>query len=132
MHIQHIPSSLQEYQKWVQDYERANVVLQETNTAVGNSTVNIVKGWMPFFAKPFVFPVMKCLLDEDMLKALGYTQPSPVLKAFVKGGMKLRALGLRYITFKKYPSFFTTEKNRTYPKGYRTEELGPVNLVKHI
>ena len=87
---------------------------------------------MPFFAKPFVLPVMKCLLDDSMLRALGYSTPSPLLKSVVKGAMKLRALGLRKITFKKYPSFVTTEYNRTYPKGYEIDELGPENLVKKI
>jgi hypothetical protein len=132
MNIQHIPSSLNDFEKWVRTYESENVVAEKTNTEVGNATVNIVKGWMPFFAKPFVFPVMKCLLDEDMLKALGYTKPSAVLKSFVNAAMKLRAFALRKISFKKYPSFVTTEKNRTYPKGYDIEQLGPGNLVKHF
>src|SRR5258706_10868959 len=69
MHIENIPASLNELAKWLQEYERMYVVLEETNTDVGNATVNIVKGWMPFFLKPFVFPVMKCLLDKDMLLA---------------------------------------------------------------
>ena len=55
MHIENIPASLNEFAKWLREYEKIHVVLEETNTAVGNATVNIVKGWMPFFAKPFVF-----------------------------------------------------------------------------
>ena len=45
--------------------------------------------------------------------------------------MRVRAFGLRKITFKKYPSFVTIEKNRTYPKGYEITKLGPENLVKN-
>jgi hypothetical protein len=75
---------------------------------------------------------MKCLLDKDMLKALGYRKPSPVLKLFVNCAMRVRAFTLREISFKKYPSFVTTEKNRTYPKGYDIEELGPGNIVKNF
>ena len=130
MNIKNIPNSLDDFEKFIEEYERKNFVPEETNHAVGNATVNIVKGWMPFFAKPFVLPVMKCLLDKNMLKALGYSQPPAVLKAVVGGAMKLRALSLRKITFKKYPSFVTTEKNRTYPKGYEIPQLGPENLVK--
>jgi hypothetical protein len=132
MHIHDIPQSLKEFEKWVESYEQQHIVLQETNTEVGNATVNIVKGWMPFFAKPFVFPVIKCLLDDDMLNALGYMKPPAALRFFVKGAMRLRALGLRKLSFRKYPSFFTTEKNRTYTKGYDMHELGPANLIKHI
>jgi len=132
MHIQNIPASLEEFEEFVKDYEEKNFVLQETNTWVGNATVNIVKGWMPFFAKPFFLPVMKCLLDKSMLKALGYSIPSGVLRKSVYGAMRLRASGLKKITFKKYPSFVTTEKNRTYPKGYEIEKLGPENVLHQV
>ena len=132
MNIKDIPGSLNDLEKFVEVYEKNNVALVETNHAVGNATVDIVKGWMPFFARPFVLPVMKCLLDKNMLKALGYTAPPSLLKILVNGAMRVRAFSLRKITFKKYPSFFTIEKNRTYPKGYEITKLGPENLVKKI
>src|SRR5437773_436280 len=72
MNIKNIPASLDGLERFVAEYEKQNFAPVETNHAVGNATVNIVKGWMPFFAKPFVFPVMKSLLDENMLKALNY------------------------------------------------------------
>jgi hypothetical protein len=132
MNIKNIPGSLDDLEKFVEGYEKNNFIAVETNHAVGNATVNIVKGWMPFFARPFVLPVMKCLLEENMLKALGYSTPPSLLKILVRGAMKVRAFFLQKITFKKYPSFVTTEKNRTYPKGYDIIKLGPENLVKKI
>jgi hypothetical protein len=132
MNIKNIPPSLDDLKKFVDDYEKNNVVPVETNKAVADATVNIVKGWMPLFARPFVFPVMKCLLDENMLMALGYNQPPFFLKIFVNGAMGLRAFFLQKMTFKKYPSFVTIEKNRSYPKGYEIQDLGPGNLVKKI
>jgi len=132
MHIETIPASLKEFEEFVHRYETRNFILQETNTWVGNATVNIVKGWMPFFAKPFVLPVMKCLHDDAMLKALGYSKPSGWLRKLVYGAMRLRAFALKAITFKKYPSFVTTEKNRTYPKGYEIEQLGPANILHQL
>ncbi len=132
MNIKNIPGSLNDFEKFIEEYERKNFVPEETNHAVGNATVNIVKGWMPFFIRPMVLSVMKCLLDKNMLKALGYSQPPSVLKAMVHSAMRVRAFFLRKITFKKYPSFVTTEKNRTYPKGYEIGQLGPENLVKKL
>jgi hypothetical protein len=132
MNIKNIPVSLSDLEKFVDEYEKNNFVTVETNHAVGNATVNIVKGWMPFFARPFVLPVMKCLLEENMLKALGYPAPPFLLKILVNIAMRMRAFSLREITFKKYPSFVTIEKNRTYPKGYEIMQLGPENLVKKI
>jgi hypothetical protein len=132
MNIKNIPSSLTDFEKFVAEYEMKNFVVAESNHAVGNATVNIVKRWMPFFIRPLVLSVMKCLLDKIMLKALGYSQPSSVLRGMVYGAMRVRAFFLRKITFKKYPSFVTTEKNRTYPKGYEIGQLGPENLVKKL
>jgi hypothetical protein len=132
MNIKNIPASLAGFEKFVEEHEKNNFIPDDNNHAVGNATVNIVKGWMPFFAKPFVLPVMKCLLDEKMLKALGYSSPPALLKIVVKGVMKTRGFMLRRITFKEYPSFVTTEYNRTYPKGYEIEKLGPENLVKKL
>jgi hypothetical protein len=44
----------------------------------------------------------------------------------------LRALSLRKISFKRYPSFLTIEPNRTYPHGYEIEQLGPEQIVSRI
>jgi hypothetical protein len=132
MHMQDIPSSLEDFRAWVADYERRNFIPAETNTLVGNATVDIVKGWMPGFARPFVLPVMKCLLDKPMLNALGYSEPPALLRNIVRAGMKLRGLGLRKITFMHYPSFVTTEPNRTHPHGYEIEGLGPEHIVSKL
>ena len=132
MKIKNIPGSLSDFEKFVREYETKNFVFRQSNLAVGNATIEIVKGWMPFFAKPFVLPVMKCLLDDAMLKALGYSPAPLFLKTLVRGAMKLRAIALRKITFKKYPSFVSTEPNRTYPNGYKIEQLGPENLIRKL
>ncbi|MBD0287982.1 MAG: DUF2236 domain-containing protein, partial [Flavisolibacter sp.] len=132
MHIKDIPESLTEFRSFVADYEKSIFIYNDTNKEVGNATVRIVEGWMPFFAKPFVLPVMKCLLDKNMLQALGYKQPPAILKASVQAAMRSRALGLRFITFKKYPLFVTTEPVRTYPEGYKIEHLGPENIVRKL
>lgn len=116
--INAIPSSLEELNIFVGKYEEENFRYEKSNNALASATINIVKGWMPFFAKPFVLPVIRCLLDEKMLKVLGYKQPSPILKYIVVQAMKTRAFFLQKITFKRYPSFVSTERNRTYPEGY--------------
>lgn len=132
MGIQNIPGSLTDFEVFMTKYEEQYFIPADTNNAVGNATVNIVKGWMPFFVKPLVLPIMKCLLDDSMLKALGYTLPPRWLKTSVKAAMRLRAFALQKITFKKYPSFITEEHNRTYPTGYRIEQLGPENIVQKL
>jgi hypothetical protein len=94
--------------------------------------VKIVKGWMPFFVKPLVLPVMTCFLDRKMLMALGYSAPPAWLKKMVNAAMRVRAWALKHITFRPYPVFFTSEPNRTYPNGYNIKGLGPTNLVRNL
>ena len=132
MHIQDIPVSLEDFKSWAADYEGRNFQPSDSNKAVGDATVNIVKGWMPVFAKPFVKPVMKCLRDKPMLTALGYREPPSLLRTVVHGAMWLRGLALRKITFMHYPSFVTIEPNRTYKHGYEIEKLGPEAIVSRL
>lgn len=132
MKIQNIPSSLEEFKMFVTAYEKKNFFYMETNHYVGMATVNTVKNWMPGAVRWLVLPVIKCLLDNTMIKAMGFTPPSPVLKQIVHSAMRLRAFFLQKITFKKYPSFFSTEKIRTYPRGYTIEGLGPENILHKI
>lgn len=132
MHLKAIPTSLQAFEEFARNYESRHFVYAKTNKEVGDATVNIVKGWMPFFIKPLVLPVMKCFLDEKMLRALGHSAPAPMLKKLVNFAMKSRAWALKYITFKPYPTFYTTEPNHTYPKGYRIAQLGPAKLVQKL
>jgi hypothetical protein len=55
MHIHDIPPSLDAFEKWLDDYHAQHVMLAETNTEVGNATVNIVKGWIPFLQNLLYF-----------------------------------------------------------------------------
>lgn len=130
MGLQNIPASLDGFQDFANRYENSHFVFTETNKLVGEATVNVVKGWMPFFAQPFVLPVIRCFLDAKMLRSLGFEPPNSLLAKTVQTVMKLRALLLRYVTFMPYPYFFTTQRNRSYPKGYKIEELGPETLVQ--
>jgi hypothetical protein len=131
MNIEDIPDTLKELKDFSEDYERETFIYSKSNKAIADATIEIVKGWLPFFAKPFVFPIMKCFLDDRMLTAFGYTHSPRWLKMLVLFIMKVRALVLGKITFKKYPTLFTTEKNRSYPDGYQIEQLGPQQIVKN-
>lgn len=130
--ISAVPSSLEELKIFVEGYEQCNFHYEKSNNALASATNNIIKGWMPFFAKHIVLLVIRCLLDQKMLKVLGYKLPPLLLKNTVVMAMKARAYCRRAITFIKYPSFVSTERNRTYPKGYQIVELGPHALIHKI
>lgn len=130
MGLQNIPESLQAFRDFADRYETTHFVYADANKSVADATVEVVKGWMPSFARPLVWPVMRCFLDRKMLSALGYPPPPTWLAKVVHLAMRLRAKVLRYVTFMPYPYFFTVQRNRTYRSGYRLKELGPEGLVK--
>lgn len=130
MGLQNIPTSLQAFQDFAERYENTHFVYTDSNKKVADATVKVVEGWMPSFSRPFVGKVIRCFLDAKMRTALGYPAPAPWLAKLVHLAMRLRAKVLRYVTFMPYPYFFTLQRNRTYPRGYRLEDLGPGSLVR--
>ncbi len=48
MNIKDIPESLADFRSFVAGYERKYFIYNDTNKEVGNATVRIVEGWMPF------------------------------------------------------------------------------------
>ena len=47
------------------------------------------------------------------------------MRRMVEGTLKLRVRVLRLFPTRRTPRLRTAIKHRTYPKGYRIEELGP-------
>ena len=130
MHLQNIPETMEEFEEFAKGYESRHFTFAETNRQVGDATVNIVKNWMPFFARPLVLPVMTCFFDEKMQLAMGYSAPPALLQKLVALAMAVRATVIRNISFLSYPTFITEQTNRSYPRGYEIEQLGPANVVR--
>jgi hypothetical protein len=65
------------------------------------------------------------LLDEPLLRALALPRPTAAERHAVEGALKLRARALRLFPPRRKPRLRTELSRRTYPHGYRVEELGP-------
>ena len=46
-------------------------------------------------------------------------------RRFVIGALRLRARLLRWVPARRHPRLRTEMRHRSYPRGYRIEELGP-------
>lgn len=130
MHLQNIPETMEAFEEFAKDYESRYFIFAKTNKRVGDATVNIVKNWMPSIVGPFVLPVMTCFFDEKMRRAMGYAAPPALLQKLVNLTMAVRAKAIKYISFLPYPFFITEQANRSYPGGFKIEDLGPANVVK--
>ena len=69
------------------------------------------------------------MLDDEMIAAFGFPRPLPLTRGLLRFGLKARGRAVRWLPPRRQPHFFTDDRNRTHPGGYRTGELGPTKLV---
>jgi hypothetical protein len=129
MGIRDIPSSYEAFQEWSRAYERAQFGFAETNQRVGSSTRDLFAAWFPRALKPIVRYSIYAMLDDSMIAAFGFPRPLPLTRPLLRAGLKLRGTAVRWLPPRRKPHFFTDNRNRTYPRGYRIAELGPPRLV---
>jgi hypothetical protein len=64
-------------------------------------------------------------MDERLRDAVGLPHPHPVVERLVPWMLRLRGRLVRLLPERRSPRLITQQKHRTYPHGYRIEELGP-------
>lgn len=128
MKIRDIPPSYEAFEAWSRDYERRTFRFTESNRKIGIATRDLFAAWYPRPLAPLVHGAIYALLDDTMLEAFGFPRPLPGVRAAVGGLLRLRGAMVRWLPPRREPNFFTDRPNRTHPKGYAIEELGPPRL----
>jgi hypothetical protein len=129
MGITDIPPSYEAFEAWSLAYERKHFQFAASNQRVGTSTRKIFESWAPRVMAPVVRYSIYAMLDDNMITAFGFPKPLPLTRPLLRGALKLRGRVLRFFPPLKEPHFFTDDKNRTHPDGYRIGELGPPKLI---
>lgn len=125
MHITDIPQTLADFEAFNLAYEREHFEFHASNAAVGNKTLDLLLGfYMPKWLFPVGKPVALCLMDAPLRKAMGYQKPPNWLIKTIKQSMILRSRLLRWLPERKKAMLGTLRKRKTYPQGYKVEELG--------
>jgi len=105
---------------------------EETRYAVSRSSRNLAEAAMkvvladmhvPRILFPAGLDVVTALCEPRLVAALGFPEPSPMLRRGVGAVMGLRRTVLRLLPPKTTPTPPQTG-SRTYPEGYEIEELG--------
>lgn len=126
MNIKNIPATYEELERYNIEYERDNFRYSDTNRRVGEATRDMFLDWFlprPLHAlgRPFIY----ALMDEPLLRAFGFPMPSKTMRRVIEGALKLRSRLVHLLPTRRTPRLRTAMKHRTYPKGYKVEELGP-------
>jgi hypothetical protein len=125
MGIRNIPERFEDFQHYSEDYEARRYRFTEANRAVGAATVELFAGWFWHPLRPLVRQAIYALLDAPARRAFGFPAANRVIRALVIGAMKARAVALRFLPRRRRPLLRTAMTQRTYPKGYTIENLGP-------
>jgi len=126
MAIQSIPDGIEEFAAFNSDYERTHFRFAESNQRVGNATVDLMLGWyLPAPLRRFGAAAVYALMDEPLLAAFGFPRPSPLLRSIAEQSLRIRAAFVRQLPERRRPYLVSTIRHRSYPRGYRLEDLGP-------
>jgi hypothetical protein len=125
MNLEDIPETMGKFREFVLAYQAKYFEFSPSNQRVAEATLKIVKGWYPSVIHFLIKPATVALIDEDMRLAFGFKRVSPLLKSSLKGLLKLRRYPNRVFNWEKSPMLLENSLNRTYPKGYEIEQIGP-------
>lgn len=130
MGLHSLPNTLKEMEAQADAYEAKNFKYAPENEQIARATVAVMENWFPPFLRSPILPAVSAMLDEPLRKAFGFPTPPSWVRPFLEGGLKVRANFLRLFNPNQKVSFITTQKNRSYPKGYTIEDLGPPHFPR--
>jgi hypothetical protein len=126
MNIQGIPDTIDELERYNLEYERVHFEYSATNRKVGIATRDLFLSWyLPkqwqWLGRPFIYAAM----DDRLLDAFGFPKPSAAVRRIVEGLIRFRGQLIRLLPERRRPQLLTTKRHRSYPDGYRLDDLGP-------
>jgi hypothetical protein len=125
MNIRDIPADYAEFERFNVAYENENYRFSETNHRVGKATRDLFKSWFPRWTGPLVERGIYAFMDDNLIRAFGFPQPSAFMRKVVGTGLKLRGGALRFWPRRPRARLRTEMTHPSYPDGYKIEKLGP-------
>ena len=125
MNIKNIPPDYGRFERFNLDYEARHCRYSEANQRVGSATRELMVSWFPRFLAPLVRSAIYSLLDPHALAAFGFPQPIGAVRWLIIRALRLRGWCASYFSGGRRPRLRTEMVHRSYPAGYRIEDLGP-------
>jgi ER-bound oxygenase mpaB/B'/Rubber oxygenase, catalytic domain len=125
MGIRDIPETLADLDVFNRRFEQERFAYTDEARRVGLATRDLFLSWFPWLPKRLGARAIHALLDDPLLDAFGFPRPTPAERAAVAGALRGRARLVRLLPHRRRPHLRTERRRRSYPRGYRIEELGP-------
>ncbi|HEY9764514.1 MAG TPA: oxygenase MpaB family protein [Trichocoleus sp.] len=132
MGLQRLPSTYEAFEQYNLAYEAEHFRYSAAAQRVGEATVALFLSWFPSPLRPTLRPLVYAMLDDGMLAAFGFPAPGSLQRRSVEGVLRLRSHLLRYWLPRTRPGFYVDEPQRSYPKGYQLEDIGPPTLIARL
>ncbi|MFJ7078996.1 oxygenase MpaB family protein [Streptomyces sp. NPDC098781] len=125
MGIKDIPRSYDEFERYLNEYEAAHFAWDADARRVSDATLELMASWYPRPLRPAVRKATLALLDEPLLRAFHYEQPSALLSRAVRGALRLRGRVVRWLPPRRAPHYARQNREiKCYPDGYEVADLG--------
>jgi hypothetical protein len=130
MNIADIPADYAAYEAWFDAYERDNFAYTPANRRLFDASQELLVDRFPSWAAPLARGVGTALLDEPLRRALGVDRASWALRVAVRGGFRLRARIVRWMSARTETAFTPGGGMKSHPNGYELDDLGPRSLSR--
>jgi hypothetical protein len=127
MGIKGIPATHQDFACFLDRYEEDYFGFDQAGLAVSEATLGLMATFPPNQHAPraLVDWFAKALMDDRLLAAFGYRQPSRWERAAASGALRLRGAAVRFMPPRKKPLYGRQLRSiRSYPHGYDVAKLG--------
>jgi hypothetical protein len=125
MAIKDVPDTYAGLEEYYDDFARRHYRFAPENLVLARATRDLLLGWyLPKPLWPLGRPFVHALMDDALLDAVGLPRPHPLIRRIAEGAVRLRSRIVRRLPPRHRPRLITRQRNRTYPRGYRIEDLG--------
>ena len=127
MNIKAIPVDYGEFERFNLEYERERFGQTDGGHRVAAATRDMFLRWFPLLPHAVGARAIYAILDDRLLDALGFPHPTRVERRLVQAALRTRSRAVRGLPPRRRPRLRTAMRRRSYPRGWRIEELGPAD-----
>lgn len=129
MDIKDIPTDYAGFERFNLEYDARFCRYSGTNSRVGSATRELMVGWFPRLLAPLVRSAIHSLLEPAALAAFGFPEPAGATRWLFTKALTVRGWLASFLPPRRQPRLRTKMAHRSYPAGYRVEDIGlPRNL----
>jgi hypothetical protein len=124
MGITDIPGEFADFERYNVEYERTRFRYAASNAQVSEATRDMFLARFPGAPRKLGTYAIASLLDDPLREAIGFPSAPRAVSRVVEGALHTRARAVRLLPPRRRPVHRTRLPRRTYPEGYRLDELG--------